>query len=72
MKDLNYELGEMTKELQTMFPSTYFKITNTSDVFILIVDDPDTATEACATPEYILKYPPGTDMALIKSIIDKY
>lgn len=72
MKDLNYELVEMTKELQTVFPSTYFKITNTSNVFILTVDGPDTATEACVTSEYIIKYPPGTDIVLLKSIIDKY
>ena len=71
MKDLNYELGEMTKELQTVFPSAYFKITNTSNVFILTVDGPDTATESCVTPEYIIKYPPGTDIVLLKSIIYK-
>ena len=72
MKDLNYELVEMTKELQTVFPSTYFKITNTSNVFILTVDNPGTATESCVTPEYIIKYSPGTDIVLLKSIIDKY
>ena len=72
MKDLNYELVEMTKELQTVFPSTYFKITNTSNVFILTGDNPGTATESCVTPEYIIKYPPGTDIVLLKSIIDKY
>ncbi len=72
MKELNHELEEVTKELETTFPSTHFKIKCTSEVIIFTVDRSETATETYVAPEYIIKYPPGTDITLLKSIIDKY